>query len=147
MASIRLTRSRLSVPRAYSELEEDESGGVVVFAGRVRPDRVGARRVTALDYEADQPMALRSLDRIAGTATGRFHLRRVLLWHRVGSVPVGEVSVIVGASAMHRAEAFGGARWMIDRLKSETPIWKMDQARPARPRRPRPSPGRERSGD
>lgn len=136
MASIRLTRAQLSVPRAYRELESGDSGGVVLFAGRVRPDRVGDRRVSALQYEADREMALRALDEISRTATTRFALDRVVLWHRVGAVRVGEVSVIVGASAGHRAEAFRGARWMIDRLKSHAPIWKQDQARPVR--RPRP---------
>jgi molybdopterin synthase catalytic subunit len=44
--------------------------------------------------------------------------------HRVGDLAVGDIAVVVAASAPHRAEAFEGARRLIDRLKHEVPIWK-----------------------
>jgi molybdopterin synthase catalytic subunit len=34
--------------------------------------------------------------------------------------------VIVAASAPHRGEAFAGARALIDRVKAEAPIWKVE---------------------
>jgi molybdopterin synthase catalytic subunit len=46
--------------------------------------------------------------------------------HRVGRVPLSEPSVIVAASAGHRGEAFTGARALIDRVKGEAPIWKVE---------------------
>jgi molybdopterin synthase catalytic subunit len=46
--------------------------------------------------------------------------------HRVGDVPLSEPSVIVAASAPHRGEAFAGAREVIDRVKTEAPIWKKE---------------------
>jgi molybdopterin synthase catalytic subunit len=46
--------------------------------------------------------------------------------HRVGAVPLSEPSVIVAVSAPHRAEAFAGAREIIDRAKAEAPIWKRE---------------------
>ncbi|MDQ3854765.1 MAG: molybdenum cofactor biosynthesis protein MoaE, partial [Chloroflexota bacterium] len=51
---------------------------------------------------------------------------RVAVAHRVGRLEIGEVSVIVVASAPHRAEAFAAARHVIDTLKQETPIWKKE---------------------
>jgi molybdopterin synthase catalytic subunit len=41
-------------------------------------------------------------------------------------VPLSEPSVLVAVSAPHRAEAFAGAREIIDRLKAEAPIWKQE---------------------
>jgi molybdopterin synthase catalytic subunit len=35
--------------------------------------------------------------------------------------------VVVAVSAPHRAEAFAAAREIIDRLKSEAPIWKQEE--------------------
>ena len=55
-------------------------------------------------------------------------LRAAAVEHRVGSVPLGEPSVIVAVSAAHRAEAFAGAREAIDRIKAEAPIWKREHA-------------------
>ena len=34
--------------------------------------------------------------------------------------------MIVAASAPHRGEAFAGARALIDRVKAEAPIWKVE---------------------
>ena len=133
--SVRLTHARLSVASAMRVLEGPGLGGIAVFAGRVRPDRTGRSRVGALYYEAHRPLATRALEELERTARKRFGAKRVVLWHRLGVVPVDEVSVIVGAATGHRAPAFAAARYLIERLKAEVPIWKTDQARPAR--RPR----------
>lgn len=139
--SVRLTPRPLSVAAAYAELSDDQSGGVVVFAGRVRPDSTRAGRVDALEYEAHHALALASLRRLEEKAHRELGARRTVLWHRLGVLPVGAVSVIVGVAAPHRAAAFAAARRLIDSLKRETPIWKTDRARPARrPRRRRAPP-------
>ena len=143
--SVRLTRRPLSVGAALRELSNRELGGVVVFAGRVRPDAVPAGRVVALDYEAHTSLALRELRSLEREARRRFGRGRYLLWHRLGRLPVGTTSVIVGAAVGHRAEAFDAARFLIDQLKERVPIWKTDRARRGRRRRPRPSPRAARS--
>lgn len=144
---IRLTRRRLSMARAYRSLPDPKSGGVVLFAGRVRPDRGRGGPIVALDYEADPTMAVRELEALERTARSRFHARQVILWHRLGRVPVGEPSVIVGVAAAHRAEAFEAARFLIDELKERVPIWKSSRAPPGRRRPARRAPPVERSAD
>jgi molybdopterin synthase catalytic subunit len=142
--SVRLARGALSIAAAMSALDGQDLGGVVLFAGRVRSDRVGGGRVHALFYEADAALAAQALEGLERSARRRFGARRVVLWHRLGVVPVGQVSVIVGAACGHRAQAFEAARFLIEELKSSVPIWKSDRARPARPRprRRSPRPGR-----
>jgi molybdopterin synthase catalytic subunit len=54
-------------------------------------------------------------------------LGRLVMLHRVGSVPIGESSVVVVASAPHRDAAFTAARFGIDTLKATAPIWKREQ--------------------
>jgi molybdopterin synthase catalytic subunit len=46
--------------------------------------------------------------------------------HRVGRVPLGEVSVAVAVSSSHREEAFAAGKWLIDTLKQVVPIWKKE---------------------
>ncbi|HEV2317181.1 MAG TPA: molybdenum cofactor biosynthesis protein MoaE [Thermoplasmata archaeon] len=142
--SVRITDRPLSVDAADRALRDRTSGGVALFVGRVRPDRVRNGRVRALLYEADRIPAERELARIERLARDRFGATRVVLWHRVGELAVGEPSVIVGAATGHRAEAFTAARWLIERLKREVPIWKTDVVRPGRrrPRRRAPRAGR-----
>ena len=138
--SVRLVRHGLSMARAYRELEAPGLGGVVVFAGRVRPDRGPSGEVVALDYEVDLPLALRQLAEVERSARRRWGVARTVLWHRVGRVAVGEIAVIAGAGGGHRDEAFRAARFLIEELKRTVPIWKAERARSGRRRR-RP-PGR-----
>ena len=142
--SLRLTRARLLVAAAARELEGPGLGGVVLFAGRVRGERSGHARVVALDYEVHEGPALRVLEELDRTARRRFDVERTVLWHRVGRVTAGEISVIVGAAGAHRAPAFAAARFLIDRLKRTVPIWKTERARSGRrpPSRPGPPVGR-----
>jgi molybdopterin synthase catalytic subunit len=145
--AVRLTDRPLSIPAAARALAGPGLGGVVLFAGRVRPDRAAGGRVVALEYEADRRRALRRLREIARRARARYGAGRVVLWHRVGRVPVDAPSVIVGAAAGHRAPAFAAARYLIEELKRSVPLWKAERARPARRRRPRPGRPNGRSAD
>jgi molybdopterin synthase catalytic subunit/molybdopterin converting factor small subunit len=105
-----------------------------VVAAAVRDPRAGAvvsfegvtREVEALDYEAYVEMAHEKLAAIGAEEAARHSLCAVALVHRVGRVPLSEPSVIVAASAPHRGEAFLGARALIDRVKAEAPIWKVE---------------------
>jgi len=135
----RLSSRPLSLARAYRALESESAGAIVVFVGRVRPDATGHGKVVALDYEADRNPALGSFREIDRAAFRRYPGVRMLLWHRTGRVPVGQIAVIVGAAASHRSAAFGAARFAIERLKVQSPIWKSDRVRSARPPRPRRS--------
>lgn len=135
---VRIQRAPLSLAAAYRAIAKPGLGGVVVFAGRVRPDATQHGRVVALDYEAHERMALPALQRLEVEARRRVPGAQVVLWHRVGRLGVGVPSVIVGAATPHRADAFRLARALIDRLKAEVPIWKTERVRPGRPRRKRP---------
>jgi molybdopterin synthase catalytic subunit len=141
--TIALVRRRLSVGAAYRELADAGSGGVVLFAGRVRPDPAPGGAISALRYEADVAMARTSLERLEREARSRFGARRVVLWHRLGLLSVGEISVLVGVATPHRREAFAAARYLIDALKRVSPIWKTE---PGRSSRRRPAPRARRPG-
>ena len=84
------------------------------------------REVPELDYEAYVDMAEQRLRAIGEEVAAAYGLTAVALQHRTGTVPLGEPSVIVAASAPHRGEAFNGARALIDRVKAEAPIWKVE---------------------
>ena len=143
--SRRLSRARLSLAAAARELEGPGLGGVVLFEGRVRPERRAGRSVVALDYEVHEGPALAEMARLDREARSKFGVRRTVLWHRVGRVPANETAVIVGAAAGHRAAAFGAARFLIDQLKATVPLWKVEQGPPARRRRRPPRPPAARS--
>lgn len=135
---VRLQARALSVAAAYRALEGTGLGGIVLFVGRVRPDRHGSTEVAALLYEAHRPVALSRLEAIERTARARFGAHQTVLWHRTGRVAVNEIAVITGAACGHRAQAFRAARYLIEEVKRSVPIWKELRERPARRRRPPP---------
>jgi len=64
---------------------------------------------------------------IAAEIEERFGVTRLAIVHRSGSVPLGEVSVVVCAASAHRSAAFDAARYGIEELKARAPIWKSEQ--------------------
>ena len=107
------------IVRVTGEPLDLAAGAVVLFEGVTR-------EVPELDYEAYVDMAEQRLHAIGEEVAAAYGLTAVALEHRTGTVPLGEPSVIVAASAPHRSEAFNGARALIDRVKAEAPIWKVE---------------------
>jgi MoaE-MoaD fusion protein len=116
---IRVTGEPLDVGSLSAAVRDSRAGAVVLFEGVTRD-------VPELDYEAYVEMAEPKLAAIAEQEAERHGLCAVAVEHRTGTVPLGEPSVIVAASAAHRGEAFAGARAVIDRVKAEAPIWKVE---------------------
>jgi molybdopterin synthase catalytic subunit len=100
-------------------------GGTALFVGTTRSPNQG-REVEELQYEVHPELARPELERVGRAAAARHGLGAVYLAHRVGVVRAAEASVIVAASAPHRAEAFAGCRELIDELKATVPIWKKE---------------------
>ena len=116
---VRITGEPLDVAALSAAVRDPRAGAVVIFEGVTR-------EVDELDYEAYAEMAAAKLRAIGEEEAERHGLCAVALEHRVGTVPLGEPSVVVAASAPHRGEAFTGARALIDRVKAEAPIWKVE---------------------
>jgi MoaE-MoaD fusion protein len=118
---VRVTEEPLSLDALSRMVGDPRAGALVVFQGVTR-------EVERLDYEAYIAMAQERIEEIARECVDAHRLCRAAVEHRIGSVPLGEPSVIVAVSAPHRAEAFAGAREAIDRVKAQAPIWKREHA-------------------
>ncbi|MGZ4104437.1 MAG: molybdenum cofactor biosynthesis protein MoaE [Actinomycetota bacterium] len=115
----------LDVQALVRAIRTPECGAVVTFEGTTRSPSEG-KTVLRLEYEAFDARAEMQLRAFAEDAVARWGLGGVVAIHRVGIVPVGEPSVVVACAAGHRAEAFEGARWLIDKIKAEAAIWKKE---------------------
>ncbi len=107
------------------ELADESCGGFVAFEGWVRNHHEG-RRVTGLEYEAYDALAVSEGEKIIAEARDKFGAAKVACVHRVGSLGLGEMAVWVGASAPHRDEAFAACRYVIDEVKLRVPVWKKE---------------------
>jgi molybdopterin synthase catalytic subunit len=102
------------------------AGGIDIFIGTTRNHSDG-RKVLSLEYEAYEPMAIAVLNKIERTAREKWPIENIAIVHRIGKVEIGEASVVIAVSAVHRREAFEACRWAIDTLKKDAPIWKKEQ--------------------
>ncbi len=98
-------------------------GAVARFDGLVRGEEAG-RTITALHYEAYQPMAERTMQDLLRGLGERYPFELARVRHRTGWVPVGEAAILVEIHSRHRAEAFAVLAGFMDALKREVPIWK-----------------------
>ena len=96
-----------------------------MFIGTVRNATKG-KKVTRLEFEAYEAMAIAEMEKIAKQAFEKWPLQKVLIHHRAGVLEVGEVPVVIAVSAAHRAAAFDACRYIIDTLKQTVPIWKKE---------------------
>ncbi len=110
---------------ATSGEAQGTDGAVATFLGLVRNRNLG-RSVRYLEYEAYEPLARRSFERIAAEVAVRWPGVRLALHHRVGRLEVGEASVAIAAASTHRADAFAACRYTIERVKQIAPIWKRE---------------------
>ncbi len=122
---ILLTREPIDTTRLLAEVGSPQAGATVLFVGSTR-EWTGDRRTDRLDYEAYESMALAELERMEAEARRRWPLVGCAMVHRLGTVALGEASVAVAVSAAHRDGAFEAARWLIDTLKDQVPIWKRE---------------------
>lgn len=112
----------LSVDEVLRSVSAPRAGGICLFIGTVR-DADGGRDVERLDYSA-HPQAAERTRALAERLDGTGRAVRIAVVHRVGRLEVGDLAVVVGVSAEHRAEAFEVCRALIDELKATIPIWK-----------------------
>jgi molybdopterin synthase catalytic subunit len=112
---------------ALHSLGTPATGGIDLFIGTVR-DNDGIRIVEAIEYAAYVPMAEETMRQIERELRSRWRVEGVLMVHRVGTLRVGEIAVLVAVGAAHRAEAFDACRFAIERIKADVPIWKKEFA-------------------
>ena len=129
-ADIALTREPLDTAAAAVRVSCAQAGGIAVFLGTTRAEKgdatAGRGDLISLDYHAYDEMALRQLRQLVTVAAGRWPICRVVIWHRLGEVRVGEASVVIAVSCPHRGEAFEACEFLIDELKKVAPIWKRE---------------------
>lgn len=102
-------------------------GAVGTFEGVTR-DSFGQHTVVDLVYEAYEEMALKVLREIVREVRLAFpQLVRVVVLHRLGECPVGQVSVYIACTSAHRQACLQAVPVLLDELKLRAPIWKLER--------------------
>ena len=105
------------------QAEIKSSGAMVTFSGIVRDDSGSLDHMFIEHYPAMTKVALQ---KIVADAIDRFGLEDALVIHRYGALTTGEAIMMVATAAAHRKDAFAGADYLMDYLKSRAPFWKKE---------------------
>lgn len=102
----------------------DGAGAVVSFSGITRDLAEGA--LNEMEIEHYPGMTEKALAAIRQEALDRFSLTGAMILHRYGRLKPGDPIMMVATAARHRADAFAGAEFLMDYLKSRAPFWKKE---------------------
>lgn len=117
-----------TVSAVRAAVEDAGKGAVVLFVGNVR-NFFGGRPVERITYSAYPAMAERRLDRIVRELEAAEPGTRVEIAHGLGTLKVGDASVVIATASAHRRQAYETNRLALERLKAEVPIWKREHYR------------------
>ncbi|XP_021906646.1 molybdopterin synthase catalytic subunit [Carica papaya] len=116
---------QVDIAKYINYVSAPQAGAIATFSGTTR-DTFEGKTVLELRYEAYVPMATRCIKSICSAARLSWKLHSIAVAHRLGPVPVGETSVFIAVSSVHRADALDACKFLIDELKASVPIWKKE---------------------
>ena len=100
-----------------------EIGGHSIFLGQVRADLINDKKVAAIEYTAYEEMALEKMHAIREDIFSKYELTCMHVYHSLGKVAAGEISLFVFTSSPHRKAAIDACEETVERLKAELPVW------------------------
>ncbi|KAH9486983.1 Molybdopterin synthase catalytic subunit [Psilocybe cubensis] len=131
-----LTYEPLDTYKITTSVQDVTSGATAVFIGTTRNYFKG-KIVTRLEYQAYSAIAIKTMMNIGKSAiTGAFRSQhqphaiqptmRCAIHHRLGTVPIGEASIVIAVSSPHRKEAFLVCEEILEQVKLKAQIWKRE---------------------
>lgn len=122
---VEITHAPIAVDKLLALVTTPLCGAQVLFVGTTR-QWTGQTETLSLEYQAYEGMARELLVSLESEARRRWPIEEVAMVHRLGQVDIGQASVAVAVGAAHRDAAFAAARWLIDEIKLQVPIWKRE---------------------
>lgn len=122
---VEITRGPVRVEEVTAKVLHPNHGAALTFIGTTREFTHG-QRTTLLEYDAYEPMALKTMQQICSEIDERWPGTLSAITHRIGPVAIGEISVVIAVSSPHRDAAYDASRYAIERLKHIVPIWKKE---------------------
>ena len=94
-----------------------------IFLGQVRNDLLENKKVIAIEYTSYEVMALEKMHKIREAIFDKYELTCMHIYHSLGKVNAGEISLFVFTSSKHRRAAIDACNEVVERIKNELPVW------------------------
>lgn len=126
LINVTLTYRPLSVQSVMDHVRSPSAGAIVLFAGTTR-DSFDSKPVHSLTYTSYASLALNTMRSIAESILRKYRLKGISMVHRLGSVPIGEESILIAVSSPHRQEAWRAAEEALEECKAKVEVWKREE--------------------
>lgn len=121
-----ITKERINTNQFLLHFTNPLHGALNTFFGVVREYNLG-KQVVSIEYDAFVPLTRKCFAKLCAEAQTKWgDDMQIILSHRIGHLFVGDISVAIGVSSMHRDESFLASRYIIEELKKRAPIWKKE---------------------
>lgn len=101
-------------------------GGHAIFLGQVRADEKEGKVVEKIMYSAYEEMANNEIAKIREEAFSKRKLSCLHIYHSIGDVVKGDISLFVLVSSEHRKESIEAMTEIVEKIKYDVPIWKKE---------------------
>jgi len=126
IAIVKTKKKKISLQKAKKFIFSKKNGAETIFVGRVRNENEG-KKVRGVTYDVHDLAVIKSFKSICLEAKNKFEKdTNIFLEHAKGYVPVGGVSILVAVSTGHRDESFKICRYILEKIKHNSPIWKKE---------------------
>ena len=104
-----------------------DAGGISIFIGKVRNDVVSGKYVQAIEYSAYGALVIKEAEKIFSSVKEEFpEVKLIKVFHSVGIVNAGEISMAAIVAAIHRDQAMQACKKIVELVKVKLPIWKKE---------------------
>ena len=100
-----------------------EIGGHSIFLGQVRADMINGKKVSSIEYTTYEELALEKMHCIREEIFAKYDLTCMHVYHSLGRVAAGEISLFVFTSSEHRKAAIAACNETVEKIKAELPVW------------------------
>ena len=94
-----------------------------IFLGQVRADNKNGKIVKAIEYEAYKDMANKKFHDIKESTFEKFNITCMHIYHSLGYVNAGEISLFVFVSSARRDIVFKSLNFVVEEIKKDVPIF------------------------
>jgi molybdopterin synthase catalytic subunit len=98
-------------------------GAHSIFLGQVRDDEREGKKVIAIEYSSYPEMANDVFHAIREETFSKFHISCMHIYHSIGRVEAGQISLFVFTSSKHRKIAIDACSFVVEEIKSKVPVW------------------------
>jgi len=120
-------KDKILTSNADKFIKNSKFGASIYFLGTVRNTNDN-KTVTGITYDSHDDLVIKSFEEIYNEADQKLDIKdkAVFIEHAKGHLKLGEISIIIAVACKHRNQAYDLSKFIIEKIKKRSPIWKKE---------------------